>query len=98
MKEGVETHSLACSFGKVANNSLKLSVVSLGRTDNFPPLVRVGYKSITDKSKEYGGWEMQFTSSLIPKSFSIQPKKLNKLSWLIYTPLGTPVVPDVKII
>ena len=96
--DGVDVQTWIGNSGKAANNSLKFSVTCFGKAYNVPPIANVGAQYMTDKSNEYGGCANICGCVGTSKSsvFNIQFVYDNKLLCEICTPLGKPVVPDVK--
>src|SRR5439155_16869122 len=95
--DGVETQAGAADFLSARYSILGFSTRSRPMLKRVPPVIRLQYKSITDRSNENGAVfrkisprGMNFCSS------SIQATKCSRHPSVMTTPFGSPVLPLVN--
>ena len=59
------------------------------------PAIMVANRSNTDRSKKKGAWLEQRSSRVSPVSLTAHRTKKSEVRWLMVTPLGSPVEPEV---
>jgi len=67
-----------------------------GTTCSCAPAANVPKISNTDRSKCRGGWQETLSDGPMPKYFVAHSTKWITLAWVMTTPLGVPVDPEVK--
>ena len=92
---GVACKKLIFSFFIKSSKSLPSLAVSWSASINVAPLISGRYNSKPAMSKEIVVIESSLSFSVIPGSKAILKRKFTKFLWVIGTPFGLPVDPDV---
>ena len=69
--------------------------MSVGIIKTVPPVVRAGKRSSTDASNVTDEWQQMRLPLLMPHRWTMLSMRLILARWLMHTPLGLPVEPDV---